>query len=72
MPARSHLGSYNRFYAPPWPQTSATGTFNRALGASGFSLVNVANVPIGLGRWMVGNDPANRCEWLGGAGGVGR
>lgn len=44
----------------PPPQTSATGAFNRALGASGFALVNVANVPISLGRWMVGNDPANR------------
>jgi len=40
------------------PQTTHTGTFNRALGASGFSLVNVANVPILLGRWVVGNDPA--------------
>lgn len=39
-------------------QTTHTGTFNRALGASGFSLVNVANVPILLGRWVVGNDPA--------------
>jgi hypothetical protein len=37
-----------------------TGAFNRALGASGFTLVNVANVPIVLGRWMVGSDPAAR------------
>ena len=28
------------------------------LGASGFQLVNVANVPIQLGRWMVGSDPS--------------
>ena len=42
----------------PLPQATHTGTFNRALGASGFSLVNVANVPISLGRWVVGNDPA--------------
>lgn len=48
--------------APPrgTPQAGATGAFNRALGASGFSLVNVANVPIQLGKWVVGNDPANR------------
>lgn len=44
--------------SPPILQTQ-TGAFNRALGASGFSLVNVANVPILLGRWMVGNDPAS-------------
>jgi hypothetical protein len=50
----------------PPPQTSATGAFNRALGASGFALVNVANVPISLGRWMVGNDPANRWVALAG------
>ena len=48
---------------PPSPlQTSATGYFNRVLGASGFQLVNVANVPISLGRWMVGTDPSLRTD----------
>ena len=36
------------------------GTFNRALDASGFQLVNVSNVPITLGRWVAGNDPSIR------------
>ena len=57
-----HLPALTRAFSAPSPalQTSAAGAFNRALGASGFSLVNVANVPIQLGRWVVGNDPANR------------
>ena len=38
----------------------ASGQFNRALGASGFQLVNVSNVPITLGRWVAGNDPSIR------------
>eukprot|EP00887_Chlorella_sp_A99_P007742 scaffold20.g7742.t1 len=43
-------------------ETNATGYFNRVLGASGFQLVNVANVPISLGRWMVGTDPSLRSD----------
>ena len=38
----------------------ASGAFNRALGASGFQLVNVSNVPITFGRWIAGNDPSIR------------
>ncbi|KAL6785838.1 hypothetical protein ACKKBG_A00370 [Auxenochlorella protothecoides x Auxenochlorella symbiontica] len=34
--------------------------FHRSLSASGFQLVNVGNVPIGLGRWVVGSDPSLR------------
>lgn len=34
--------------------------FHRSLSASGFQLVNVGNVPIGLGRWVVGSDPGLR------------
>lgn len=49
--------------APSTQPGTHTGAFNRALGASGFALVNVANVPIILGRWVVGNDPANRWGW---------
>lgn len=41
-------------------QQAGSGSFNRTLGASGFQLVNVSNVPITLGRWMVGNDPNMR------------
>lgn len=37
-----------------------SGSFGRTLGASGFQLVNVSNVPITLGKWMVGNDPSIR------------
>ncbi|KDD71744.1 hypothetical protein H632_c4475p0, partial [Helicosporidium sp. ATCC 50920] len=36
------------------------GGFHRSLSASGFQLVNVGNVPIRLGRWVVGSDPVLR------------
>lgn len=52
--------------APGSASAAPTGAFNRALGASGFQLVNVGNVPIVLGKWMVGNDPSIR--WAIGAG----
>lgn len=34
--------------------------FHRSLSASGFQLVNVGNVPILLGRWVVGSNPSLR------------
>lgn len=37
-----------------------SGQFSRALGASGYQLVNVSNVEISLGKWMLGNDPSFR------------
>lgn len=40
--------------------------FSRVLGASGFQLVNVGNVPIVLGKWMVGNDPSIRGRYANG------
>ena len=60
MAASSFLPPDVPFPPPPCGhlQSSPAGAFNRALGTSGFTLVNVANVPISLGRWMVGNDPA--------------
>ena len=39
---------------------SETGQFSRALGASGYQLVNVSNVEISFGKWMLGNDPSFR------------
>ena len=41
-------------------------TFGRTLRASGFQLVNVSNVPISLGKWMVGNDPSIRGKFSNG------
>lgn len=37
-----------------------SGQFSRALGASGYQLVNVSNVEISFGKWMLGNDPSFR------------
>ena len=34
--------------------------FSRALGASGYQLVNVSKVEISLGKWLLGNDPSFR------------
>lgn len=34
--------------------------FHRSLSASGFQLVNVGNVPILFGKWVVGSDPSLR------------
>lgn len=34
--------------------------FSRALGASGYQLVNVSKVEISLGKWLLGNDPSVR------------
>lgn len=53
------LSSAGRTPTTQTTKDGATGRFNRALGASGFALVNVANVPIQLGKWVVGNDPAS-------------
>jgi len=39
-------------------ESTASDEFSRALGASGYQLVNVSNVQISLGRWVVGNDPS--------------
>lgn len=33
---------------------------SRALGASGYQLVNVSKVEISLGKWLLGNDPSFR------------
>lgn len=50
----------SRLIAAGQSLSKGAGTFNRALDASGFQLVNVSNVPITLGRWVAGNDPSIR------------
>lgn len=39
---------------------SDSGQFSRALGASGYQLVNVSNVEISFGKWMLGSNPSFR------------
>lgn len=35
------------------PQENSTGLFSRFIGASGFQLINVNNVPLSLGSWSL-------------------
>lgn len=38
--------------------SEASDEVSQALDASGYQLVNVSNVQISLGKWMIGNDPS--------------